>query len=195
MWIRLLIVLAGIVVMINGCNSLISQHFGTHKLRTLDLQEVIDAGIDDADFVRLENAALSEDYLVGPALRASDEDYHLHAILTPTQAAARANGASVQPAVIGWYKIPYAACVENGDCRPTDAPIQGLITLPTERKNPVAGWSEKGVEVSDNVIYLQLWKEPLAWYWNLLLFLGGLGLAIGIEAWWQARRRRNELNS
>ncbi|MEL6357680.1 MAG: hypothetical protein AAFQ37_12195 [Bacteroidota bacterium] len=189
MWIRLLIVLLGIVLMINGCNSLISQNFGTHRLRTLDLQKVLNNGLGDADFVRLENAVLSQEYLIGPALRASDEDYHLHAVLSPQQAQNMAEGQEVEVKMVGWYKIPYAGCVKNGDCQPDANPvIQGLITDPTDRKNPRNEWSAKHVNLAEEVIYLQLWKEPLAWYWNLLMFLGGIGMAIGIEAWWQKRK-------
>jgi len=189
MWIRLLIVLLGIVLMINGCNSLISQNFGTHRLRTLDYTTVINEGFGDADFVRLNNAVLSTNYLVGPALRASDKDYHLHAILSPQQAKKMAEGQMVEVKLVGWYKIPYADCVKNSDCQPGPNPqIQGLITAPTERKNPVEQWSSKNIKLAEDPIYLQLWKEPMAWYWNLLMFLGGLGVAIGMEAWWQRRK-------
>jgi len=189
MWIRLLIVLLGIVLMINGCNSLISQNFGTHQLRTLDLQQVLNEGIGDADFVRLESAVLSKDYLIGPALRAADKDYHLHAILSTQQAKLMEEGQTVEVKMVGWYKIPYTDCVKNGDCHPGPNPIiQGLLTDPTERKNPLEQWSSKNVRLVEDPIYLQLWKEPLAWYWNLLMFLGGLGMAIGIEAWWHRRK-------
>jgi hypothetical protein len=189
MWIRLSIVLLGIVVMINGCNSLISQHFGTHKLRSLELETVLETGLADADFVLFEAAELTEDYLVGKALRDSDEDYHLYALLTPKQKEQRNRGERIVVGAVGWFKIPYADCVKNGDCTPPEPfEIQGLITAPTERKNPVEQWELQNMELADEVIYLQLWKEPLSWYWNLLLFLGGLGLAIGVEAWWQKRR-------
>lgn len=183
MWIRLLIVLAGIVVMINGCNSLISQQFGTHKLRTFTVAEVVGNGLEDADFVRLEDAELTDNYLVGPALRASDEDYHLHAILTPDQMGQYNQGKTVEAGVIGWYKIPYQDCTKNGDCMPP-APvvIQGLVTEPSDKKNPIAQWADQRIILPEKVVYLQLWKEPLAWYWNLLMFVGGLGLALFIEA-------------
>lgn len=183
MWIRLLIVLAGIVVMINGCNSLISQQFGTHKLRVLQVQDVLDNGLNDADFVQLQGGQLTENYLIGPALRANDEDYHLHAILTPAQQLRYDQGETVQAGIIAWYKIPYQDCVKNGDCMPP-APrtIQGLVTEPTDKKNPISQWTAQRITLAPEVIYLQLWKEPLAWYWNLLMFLGGLGTALFVEA-------------
>lgn len=183
------IVLVGIVVMINGCNGLISQNFGTHKLRTLKLETVLEEGLGDADFVRLEDAVLTENYLIGEALKASDEDYHLHAILTPQQQAAYKAGNKVTAGMIGWFKIPYADCVKNGDCQAASKGyLQGLITTPTPKKNPFASWSRHNVELAEDVIYLQLWKAPLAWYWNLLMFLGGIGLALFIEMRYQKKR-------
>lgn len=189
MWIRMIIVLLGLVVMINGCNSLISQHFGTHKLHELSLADIEADGIKDADFVRVNDAVLSAHYLVGPALRTNDKDYHLHAIIDTERQAALEAGKPITVHMVGWYKLPYADCVKNGDCFPSNPPvIQGLVTLPTIKKNPVAQWSEQQITLAEDVIYLQLWKEPLAWYWNLLFFLGGIALALGVEAWWQKRR-------
>lgn len=192
MWIRLLIVLAGIVVMINGCNSLISQQFGTHKLRTLTVAEVISDGLEDADFVRLEAGSLTENYLVGPALRASDEDYHLHAILTPAQQNEYVQGKTIEAGIIGWYKIPYQDCTKNNDCMPP-APyfIQGLVTEPSSKKNPVSEWAGQRITLAENVVYLQLWKQPLAWYWNLIMFVGGLGIALFVES--RRHRKRAEI--
>ena len=183
MWIRLLIVLAGIVVMINGCNSLISQQFGTHKLRTLTVAEVNADGLEDADYVSLQEGELTENHLVGPALRASDEDYHLHAILTPEQKRRYTSGETVEAGIVGWYKLPYQDCTKNGDCMPP-APynIQGLITEPSDKKNPIEQWADQRITLADDVVYIQLWKEPLAWYWNLLMFVGGLGAALLVEA-------------
>lgn len=188
MWMRIAIVLVGIVVMITGCNSLISQYFGTHKLRRVSLETIQEEGLGDADFIELSDASLGEAYIVGKALRADDEDYHLYPILTDAQVAAHHSGERVVVNMIGWFKLPYADCVNNGDCMPAKAQLQGLVTKPTDKKNPVADWEMYNLELAENVYYLQLWKEPLAWYWNLLLFVGGLGLAIGIEAIWNKKK-------
>lgn len=190
MWLRLVIVLLGIVVMVNGCNGLISQNFGTHKLRKISLEAVIADGLGDADYVEVKNAVLIEDYLVGPAIRASDMDYHLHPILTTEEAAKLTASQTATATMVGWYMIPYADCVKNGDCSVKGAALRGLVTAPTVKKNPKEKWAEKNIQLTDDVIYLQLWKAPLAWYWNALLFFGGIGLSIGVEAWWQSRNKR-----
>lgn len=189
MWIRLTLVLIGIVIMITGCNSLISQNFGTHKLRKVSLNTVVDNGLGDADFIEFSDATLEKTHIVGKALRDSDEDYHLHPILTSEQAAAYQRGENVTVNVVGWYKLPYTDCVNNGDCMPKDAIITGLVTIPTDKKNPIADWKQHNLQLAPDVYYLQLWKEPMAWYWNLLMFLGGLSLAIGIEAIWNKKKQ------
>lgn len=178
----------GIVVMITGCNSLISQQFGTHRLRTVSLPAVIEEGLGDADHVRVTGGELASTYIVGEALRESDEDYHLHPILTPEQQQAHAAGDLVEVSLVGWYKLPYSDCLRNGDCLPADPQAIGLVGEPTEKKNPVAEWERHNLRLAPDVYYLQLWKEPMAWYWNLLLFLGGLGLALGVEAIYHQRK-------
>lgn len=191
MWIRLLIVMLGLIVMINGCNSLISQHFGTHKLRVMDATTLQKEGLGDADFIRLEGAQLGEDYLVGPKLNERGKDYHLHPVFTPAMAAAHAAGDVVEPLGIAWFKIPYPDCVKNGDCLPAmEGGLQGLIANPGKKQHPMEAWASKRIRLPKQVIYIQLGEHPLAWYWNLLLFLGGISLALGTESFWQKRKRR-----
>lgn len=189
MWFRLVIILVGIVFMINGCNSLISQNFGTHKLRVLDFNEVVAEGLGDADFVELNEAEIAETYIVGPRLNANGKDYHLHPILTETQLEAYERGETVRPKVVGWFKIPYPACVDNGDCMADPNAIRGLVADPGDDQNPVHEWADKRIELPEDVVYLQLWETPLEWYWNLLMFLGGIGVAIGVEAYYQQKQK------
>ena len=60
MLLRYLILFGGIVMMITGCNSLISQQFGTHQLRTVNMQDAVANGLGDADFIELDGAILGE---------------------------------------------------------------------------------------------------------------------------------------
>ncbi len=181
----------GLIVMINGCNSLISQHFGTHKLRTLPAAEVTQQGIGDADYVRLTGASLPNSYIVGPKLNERGKDYHLYPVFTPSMAAAYAKGEIVEPLGVAWFKIPYPDCVKNGDCLP-EMPegLQGLVANPGNKQHPREQWASKNIRLNNKTIYLQLGEQPLAWYWNLSLFLGGVFLALGTEALWQKRKRR-----
>lgn len=180
-----------LIVMINGCNSLISQHFGTHKLRVIDAATLEVNGLGDADFIRLEGAELGTNYIVGPKLNERGKDYHLHPVFTPAMAAAYAAGETVEPLAIAWFKIPYPDCVKNGDCIPEmDAGLQGLVANPGKKQHPMEAWAAQRIRLAPKVVYIQLGERPLAWYWNLLLFLGGISLALGTESFWQKRKRR-----
>lgn len=183
MILRYLVLFGGIVLMITGCNSLISQNFGTHRLRTLDVSTATAGGLGDADYVQLTNAIIGEAFIVGPALRSSDKDYVLRPILNSEQATAWKNGATVTTDLIAWTETTDPACIVSPGCLPaTTDPVIGLLSEPTSRKNPVTLWSAQRIELASSTSYLQLNEKPMAWYWNLLLLLAGLGLAIVPEA-------------
>jgi hypothetical protein len=67
-------------------------------------------------------------------------------------------------------------------------PIRGLVSAPTWRKNPTEEWASQRIRLNEDVTYLQLYEKPMAWYWNLALFVGGLLLSLLPEA--IAHRRR-----
>ncbi len=189
MLLRYLVLFGGIVMMITGCNSLISQQFGTHQLRTVKMEEAVANGLGDADFVELDGAVLGEALIVGPALRSTDEDYVLRPILSPKQATAWSAGEKVSVKLIGWTETTDPACVQAPGCLPAaGTPIRGLLSEPTWRKNPVEDWPGQRVELSPDPLYIQLNKKPMAWYWNLALLLGGLLLAIVPESFRHRRK-------
>jgi hypothetical protein len=183
MFLRYLVLFGGIVLMITGCNSLISQNFGTHRLRTLDAAAAASGTLGDADYVQLTNAVIGEAFIVGPALRSSDKDYVLRPILNAEQSAAWKSGATVTTNLIAWVETTDPTCTTAPGCLPAASdPVIGLLSEPTARKNPVGEWSGQRIELAAPTSYLQLNEKPMAWYWNLLLFLGGIGLAIMPEA-------------
>lgn len=183
MILRYLILFGGIVLMITGCNSLISQNFGTHRLRTLDVEDAAAGALGDADYVQLKDAIIGEAFIVGPALRSSDKDYVLRPILNKQQAAAWEGGETVEVNLVSWTETTDPACTSGNGCPPSVAdPVIGLLSEPTSRKNPVNAWPAQRIRLAASTSYLQLNEKPMAWYWNLLLFLGGLGLAVVPEA-------------
>lgn len=191
MVLRYLVLLAGVVLMITGCNNLISQNFGTHNLRTVDLKDALSEGLGDADYVEITEGELGQAFLVGPSLRATDKDYVLRPIMTRQQAANWYSGATEKISLIGWYENTDPACVTPSGCPPDKTlPIRGLVGAPADKKNPVDLWSTQRIKLNDQVTYLQLYKEPMAWHWNLVMFFGGLLLAIVPEAW-RFRKRQN----
>ncbi len=169
--------------MITGCNSLISQNFGTHRLRTVDIAVAAAGGLGDADYVELNNAVLGTAMIVGPALRATDKDYVLRPILTEEQAASWEGGQTITTNLVAWTETEVPACTTPPGCPPpAAAPVRGLLSEPTWRKNPTEAWAGQRIALADETSYLQLGEKPMAWYWNLLLFFGGIGLAIVPEA-------------
>lgn len=194
MLLRYLVLFGGIVLMITGCNSLISQQFGTHRLRTVDVATAASGGLGDADYVALTGALLGEAFIVGPALRSNDKDYVLRPILTPEQTIAWKNGSTVTTNLVAWTETTDQVCTQPPGCLPSATdPVIGLLSEPTWRKNPTEQWASQRIQLAgENIIYLQLYEKPMAWYWNLLLLLGGLGLAIVPEARRFARKAEAE---
>ncbi|MBC6995186.1 hypothetical protein QWY85_05655 [Neolewinella lacunae] len=189
---RYLLMFAGIVMMITGCNSLVSQQFGTHRLRTIPLETVEGSGVGDADFVEIANAQLGTPFIVGPALRSTDKDYVLRPVFSAGQQAAWAAGETVAVSLVAWTETEDPDCTTPPGCLPpSDLPLRGLVSPPTEKKNPVGEWTAQRIKLRPNVVYLQLYEQPMAWYWNLLLLLGGLALAIVPEAIRFQRRSRD----
>ncbi|MEM8585854.1 MAG: hypothetical protein AAGF87_16370, partial [Bacteroidota bacterium] len=156
------------------------QFFGTHRLRTLDINQAAEEGLGDADFVRLENLAVSAEYQIGDALHSTDKDIVVFPLLDP-------NLGDEQPRkihFIGWSNVFDPNCHDRQDCYATEFPfVQGLVRPPNPRKTPTdSSWAAMGFELAEDVRYLQINREPMAWYWNLLLFLGGIGLPLAVEA-------------
>ena len=184
MWIRLLVLGAGMVMMITGCNSLISQFFGTHRLRAMPIEAAQTEGLGDADFVRLEAAVLHEEYLRGAPLHSTDKPIVIYPLLSEEQLAAHQAGEQVELRYLGWSTVFDLNCYDRGDCYSVGPGVaQGLVRPPNPRKTPTADdWSAYNFQLSPEANYLQIGREPMAWYWNLLLFLLGIGIPVLLEA-------------
>lgn len=184
MWLRLLIIGGGVVMMITGCNSLISQFFGTHRLRNLDINQAAVEGLGDADFVRLENLTVSPEYQIGDALHSTDKDIVVFPLVAPDQMKSDNQDEQVVVHFMGWSNVFDNNCHDRQDCYELSASFaQGLVRPPNPRKTPTdSSWAEMGYDLAEDVRYLQINREPMAWYWNLLLFLGGIGLPLATEA-------------
>jgi hypothetical protein len=190
MILRYLILFGGIVLMITGCNSLVSQQFGTHRLRTIDVEEATTTGLGDADFVEIGGAVVGAPFIVGPALRGTDKDYVLRPVFTAEQQSAWASGQTVTVNLVGWTETTDPACTTAPGCPPeAGRAVRGLLSAPTFQKNPLGNWSAQRIVLASETTYLQLYQKPMAWYWNLALLLGGLLLAVLPEA----RRHKKRL--
>lgn len=177
--------------MINGCNSLISQQFGTHSLHTMDYQEVVAEGVGDADFLEISGVTVGEAMVNSSRESWLDANYVFRPLLSADQQTAWQAGEVVTADLIGWYNVDTTSCVNRAWCEPPRLPvISGLVSLPPADKHPKEDWTAERIMLAPEVTYLKLGDEPLPWYWNLAMLLGGLGLAVIPEA--RRHRRRIE---
>lgn len=183
MFLRYLILFGGIVIMITGCNSLVSQNFGTHRLRTITAPEATVVGIGDADFVEVSGITFGQPQLTSPADKPKNGQYVYRPLLNADQLAEWQGGAVVPVSLVGWFKSTDPACNGPEPCLPhTEKRVIGLVNEPAARKNPVGEWAGQRIALAEPVVYLELGQEPMAWYWNLGMFLAGGMLAFLPEA-------------
>lgn len=188
MILRYLVLFGGIVMMITGCNSLVSQNFGTHSLHELTAGEIPE-GVGDADYVSV--SLTPADYATCLPVSNWMGDYYAisRPLLTPEQARAAAAGEAVEVTLVGWFKTEQESCdgIAN-DLTMLDDRYVGLINPPNVAEDVAESLLANNFVLRRPVVYLQLGEQPMAWYWNLALLIGGILLALLPEA----RRHRQE---
>ncbi len=176
--------------MINGCNSLISQQFGTHSLHQMTYEQVVEQGVGDADFIEVDGAVVGEALINSPRTSWLDANYVFRPVLTPVQEEAWRAGKTVTTEIIGWYNVDTTDCMNPAWCQPPPLPtLRGLVSYPPVDKHPVDKSTAQRVQTAPDPVYLKLGDAPLPWYWNLVMLLGGLLLA----AFPEARRHRRRI--
>lgn len=190
MWVRLTAILLCIVFFITGCNSLISQFFGTHKLRDFKMEDVLENGLGDSDYVRIEGAWRTGDYIVVPPKTDADKAVLIYPIVSKMQLERMDAGQLITPALIGWTKNFSLDCDEDKSCAPREAlALEGIIREMRPQKNRAHMLPETRYDLPEDRVYMEVGRQPLAWYWNLLMMVGGLGLAFYIESTANWRRK------
>ena len=161
---RLLLLFAGVVLMISGCNGLLSSQFGTQKLRTLSLEEVEAQGLGDADYVRIIGGEIG-DAGVNLQLRGKNT----LAVMRPLLASP---GRQDAVRVVVWTEAQTSAWTYVGD------DIEGMVEEPVVRKPGAAKWAAENIILRSPSIFIHLGEKPAGTPVHLLLFFGGLALAI-----------------
>ena len=183
MILRYLVLFGGIVLMITGCNSLVSQNFGTHRLRTLDVSEATALAIGEADFVEIAGAEIGKAFVTSSGKDLGGKATLCRPLLSPEEQSEWEGGATVSTALIGCFKTANPACLTDPECLPyTGRQIIGLIGEPAEVEELSLQWDGQRIVLENSVVYVQLGEQPQAWYWNLLLMVGGICLALIPEA-------------
>lgn len=190
MIVRIIIVLVCVVFFINGCNSLISQFFGTHKLRDFRMEEIQKEGIGEADYISVPDAWLSGAFVYQPSEYESDPPILLYPVLSAEEWKKRDMGQSVRPVMLAWTADFHLPCVEEGNCvEPGQQSLRGVVReLPEGNLAAIQKLEAKGYEIGSNVKVINHDQAPLAWYWNLAMMLIPLGLAIGMEAYFNRKK-------
>lgn len=172
MILRIIVILIGVLFFINGCSSLISSIAGTHKLRTLSMQEVQQSGVGDADFVEITGAWSSGAYIFEPHRRASWPGFVQWPVLSAAQMDSLEQGRKVTVQVYAWTKAYEAGCVEAGNCVEKGiVPLKGLIRPLNKRFNKMTSFSDGPYLMADKPVFIEYNRQPLAWYWNLGIML------------------------
>ncbi|NJC25011.1 hypothetical protein [Neolewinella antarctica] len=172
---RYLVLFGGIVLMINGCDGVVSSRFGTLEQSTIDLTDT-DVNIGDDDYVKVTNAVFTPVTIDVQSAVFWSADVRQSALLTGAQLSAWKNGERVRPQIIAWLKSPAS----------TSAPIslnqftksntaEGVIGHSTT--TDAAAWAKQRFVIDESTHYLHLNQQPARWYWSLAMFLGGLTIA------------------
>lgn len=193
MILRYFVLFGGIVLMITGCNNLVSQNFGTHRLRTIEVSAANAQSIGEADFVEVAGAVIGK-VAVGDGKADAWEKWAVsRPILSPEQEKAWEGGATVTTSLIGWFKSDDSQCSSKLDCLPhTGQRAIGLVGPPDNPVTLTGQYIDHRIQLKEPLVYLQLGEEPMGWHWNLLIFAGGICLTFIPEAIRHNRKAANK---
>lgn len=184
MILRVILILFGVMIFINSCNSLISSVAGTHKLRTMSMQEVKSSGLGDADFVAITGAWSSGDYLFEPHRIASWPGFVQWPVLDAAQIDSLNAGQQVTVSIYAWTKRYEESCLDAENCVVKGERIlKGLVRPLNKRFNKATAFSSQKYVLAEDPIFVEYNRQPLAWYWNLALMMLGALLILLVERW------------
>ncbi len=190
---RLIILLACLVFFINSCNSLISLQFGTHKLRTFTMEEVLTKGVGDTDYIKITDAWTSGDYYHVPGKHEKDGGLILYPILSKEQVTQLEQGQKVNPYFVGWTQTFPWECLEQENCvKKESLTISGVVRELKEEDQQLHQLPQGFDFASKAPVYLEVGRQPTAWYWHLLLLLGSALMAFSLE-YFRNRKEKKQL--
>ncbi|MCI5083709.1 MAG: hypothetical protein MRY78_18570 [Saprospiraceae bacterium] len=179
---RLIVIFVCVIVFINGCNSLISQFAGTHKLRTYDMETVVAEGLGDADYVEINNAWTTGDFIYAPPVRSQKKGLIIFPILSDHQIQQWDNGQEVEVKLMGWSEDYTQECLDANNCMPRkQMTLRGIIRDIPSEKDKSAEFAKAQYELHENMFFIEKDRSPLAWYFNLGLMAAALLVGFGLE--------------
>ena len=164
---RLTVLFVGVVLMITGCNGLLSTGFGTHKLRTLTAEQAVRNGVGDADYVALSGGYLRQDDAI--QFERNGHTYRVVPFVPSDQSEETARLAV-------WYEGEGIEPTQGGSVRGTVEPLSldGSVTL--------NAWTAATFVDGGPQLMIHLNERPTAAWVLWLMLIGGLLLAVVPEA-------------
>ena len=177
MIVRIIIILLCLVFFINGCNSLVSQFFGTHKLRSFEMSAVAREGIGDADYVEIKGARFEPEFVHQEATEPGSPPIILYPVFADDEQSRHA-------VLLAWTADFFDPCVAADTCISAGVrTIKGVVRpIPEDNLAALDRLRERGYTWADKPIVINHNEAPVDWYWNALMMLGAAVVAIGMEA-------------
>ena len=173
---RLIIFLVCTVAFINGCNSVISNFAGTHKLRQYSLSEIANTGIGDADYIEITDATVSEEFTHVPG----DKSFRRDLLVFPVVPNTESTGNKLH--VIGWVKKFDLGCVGQNNCNQIiKHPLKGLISDIKRVKGNINHLQQRYEFEENEIVYIELGRSPFPWYWSMLIMITAVLIIIVME--------------
>lgn len=190
---RIIIILVCVLVFINGCNSLVSGLVGTHKLRTFSIEQVWVDGVGDSDFIELTDVWSNGEYIFEPHRNNSWPGFVQWPVLDQAQFDSLKNGQKVNVSIVAWTKKYDKNCVDQKNCNQEGKMnLKGLVRPMNKRYNKMEELPKELYSISDDALYIEYNKSPLAWYWNLLLMLGAISIVLVLEQWLTKKEKKQK---
>ena len=179
---RVLIVLVCVVVFITGCNSLVSQLTGTHRLRSYSMEEVELAGVGDADYVEIRGAWQTGDFLYGEPRKEDQRGIIQYPLLSEYRLQEYEKGGPVPVRVIAWEAEFDPPCLADTSCaEKQEVVLRGLVREVPDRGNRLSALDDHGYQLAERPVFIEAYREPMAWYWNVAMMTGAALLALAVE--------------
>lgn len=183
---RLIVFLICIIAFINGCNGLISNFAGTHKLRSYSYDEIIENGIGDADFIEVSGAETSDDYVLVSGDYLFRKDLLIIPIVPEGVEGSRVN----KPELIGWTKAFDPSCVQRGNCQEEiTTPIRGIVNEVKRVKNNLENLNDN--INSNQVILIELGRTPFPWYGSLAIMITAFVIIFLAERYQMNKKKKS----
>ena len=173
---RLIIFLVCTVAFINGCNSVISNFAGTHKLRQYTLSEIAKTGIGDADYIEITDASVSAEFTHIPG----DKNFRRDLLIFPIVPNTGATGNKLH--MIGWVKKFDSDCLKQNNCSQLiKDPLRGLIS-DVKRVKANLNQLQQRYEFEENeIVYIELERSPFPWYWSMAIMITAVLIILVME--------------